>query len=84
MGIVQTYVVDPLVEKAKEEINSWITALLETVQEFILESSYSIALLGGGILTLFRGAGVKGATKWFIIIQIGNVLIKALLGEAQW
>lgn len=82
MGIVQTYIIDPAVEKAKEEINAWVTAALEVTRDFVLETSSSIALLGGGILVLFRGTGVKGATKWFIIIQLSNILIKALLGEA--
>lgn len=85
MGIVQTYVVDPLVEKAKAEINAWITATLEVVQDFVLESSYAVALIGGGTLALIKGfTGSRTAAKWFLVIQLGNVLIKAMLGEAQW
>ena len=84
MGLVKNYIIDPAAEKAKEEINTWITAALEVARDFVLDASYSIGLIGGGVLVLFRGLGIKRATKWFIVLETSYVLIHALLGEAQW
>lgn len=84
MGIVKNYIIDPAAEKAKEEINTWITAALEIARDFVLDVSYSIGLIGGGVLVLLRGLGIKSAKKYFVILETSYVLIHALLGEAQW
>jgi hypothetical protein len=69
---------DTEVCETKREIMSYLKALLETTAEL----SYGIALIGGGILVVLRIAGMTRATKYFGVLQVSHILVRALMGGA--
>lgn len=67
---------DMAVCEQKQEFYSYLQALLETT----VELSFSIALIGGGILIMLKVAGSTRATKYFTILQISHIFIRAMFG----
>lgn len=60
----------------KQEFYAYLKALLETTMEL----SYSVALVGGGVLILFGIAGSTRAWKYFGVLQMAHILIRFLFG----
>jgi hypothetical protein len=86
-NIVETYIDKKVDEKmgevqemAKQQAEATLDGWLEAAQEFIVEASYSIALIGGGLCIIFKVAGWQGGYKWASILSVSYVLIKYLLG----
>lgn len=65
--------------ETKTEILGFLKGLLETVSEL----SYTVALIGGGILIILRVAGMTRATKYFGVLQVTHILIRSLLGGVR-
>lgn len=63
------------------EMKNDVHAFLNAIGETVVQLSYSVALLGGGILILFRVAGMTRAVKYFGVLQITHLLIRALFWE---
>lgn len=53
---------------------------LEGIRDFIVDMSYTIALVGGGLCIIFHAAGWKGGQRWAGILTVGYVLIKYFMG----
>jgi hypothetical protein len=62
--------------ETKLELIGWLQGLGETVADL----SYTIALIGGGILIVLRVAGMTRATKYFGVLQVTHLMIRFLLG----
>lgn len=60
----------------KQDFYAFLRAFLETVSDL----SYSIALLGGGILIVLYVAGMTRAKKYFMVLQVLHILNRAMLG----
>lgn len=65
--------------ETKTEILGFLKGLTETVAEL----SYTVALIGGGILIILRVAGMTRATKYFGVLQVTHILIRSLLGGVR-
>lgn len=70
----------PVAEWAKEQTKDAIIGGLEAIREILIEASYSIALVGGGVCILFWLSGWKSGNRWAGILFMAHVLIKFLLG----
>lgn len=64
----------------KYEAKQEIYAFLGTVADVIVELSYAGALIGGVLLILAHAMGVTRAKKYFLVLQVANILIKAIFG----
>nr|WP_231978242.1 hypothetical protein [Mycobacterium sp. E3298] len=71
---------NPIKEWAKEQVQEYIKGALEAVGVVLVEASYSIALLGGGISAILWVAGWKQGARYSGILLVAHVLIKVLLG----
>lgn len=64
----------------KYEAKEQIYAMLGALADVIVELSYAAALIGGTLLILLHAMGVTRAKKYFFVLQLTNVFIKAILG----
>lgn len=62
--------------ETKQELLGFLKGLGDTVAEL----SYTFALIGGGLLIVLRIAGMTRATKYFYVLQVSHIFIRALLG----
>lgn len=62
--------------ETKQELLGFLQGLGNTVAEL----SYTFALIGGGLLIVLRVAGMTRATKYFYVLQVSHIFIRALLG----
>lgn len=69
-------VIDAKACETKLELIGWLKGLGETVADL----SYTVALIGGGILIVLRIAGMTRATKYFGVLQVTHLMIRFLLG----
>lgn len=69
---------DTEVCETKREIMNYLQATVETIADL----SYTVALIGGGILIVLRIAGMTRATKYFGVLMVSHILIRALMGGA--
>lgn len=53
---------------------------LQGLGNTVAELSYTFALIGGGLLIVLRVAGMTRATKYFGVLQVTHIFIRALLG----
>lgn len=67
-------------DNMKQEFMDGLIEVGDALLEATLGLSYSVALLGGGLLIMLRAMGMTRATKYFNVIQMVNIFIKALLG----
>ncbi len=72
--------VDYAVELKKCEIEQEIEAFLDYTMDLLVDLSYSLALIGGGVLIVLRVAGMTRATKYFSVLQCVHIFIRSLLG----
>lgn len=71
---------NPMKEWAKEQTQEIIVGALEAVGIALVQASYSIALVGGGICILFWLSGWRDGNRWAGILFMMHVLIKFLFG----
>ncbi|MEF3309324.1 M23 family metallopeptidase [Paenibacillus sp. GYB004] len=57
-----------------------LLGFLEGVRDLVVDLSYSIALIGGGLAIILHVAGWEKGTRWAGILTVSYVLIKYLLG----
>lgn len=62
--------------ETKQDLLGFLQGLGNTVAEL----SYTFALIGGGLLIVLRVAGMTRATKYFGVLQVSHIFIRALLG----
>lgn len=67
-------------EYAKHQTQAWINGALEAVAQTLVDLSYSVALIGGGISILLWISGLEKAKRWTGILIMSHVLIRFLLG----
>lgn len=67
-------------EELKQEMVDFIITGLKALGLVIVDLSYAVSLIGGGILITLRVAGLRKATGYFWILQLVNIFIKGLLG----
>lgn len=68
------------IEALKDSFVEEMWAFLQALAEVTVDLSYVVALLGGGLLIVLKVAGMERASKYFSILQVINIFIKALLG----
>jgi len=71
---------DSFKEQARELTKDIIFGILEGVRDVIVDLSYSIALIGGGLCIIFYVAGWDKGKRWAGILTVAYVLIKYILG----
>lgn len=64
----------------KYEAKEQIYAMLDAAADVIVELSYAAALIGGTLLILLHAMGVTRAKKYFFVLQLTNVILKAVFG----
>jgi hypothetical protein len=69
-----------LKEWAKDQTTDVIKGILESIRDVFVDSSYSVALVGGGICILLWMGGWDNGKKWAGILLMSHVLIRFLLG----
>lgn len=67
-------------DKAKEMTYEIVMGVLGGLRDLVVDLSYSIALIGGGIAIILHVAGWEKGTRWAGILTVCYVLIKYLLG----
>lgn len=67
-------------EQAKQQATDIILGTLDALRDILVELSFSIALLGGGISILLYVAGWRDGLRWTGILSVASVIIKCLLG----
>lgn len=67
-------------ELVREQTKEAVLGALSGLGDVIVELSYSIALLGGGLCIIFSTAGWDKGKRWTGILVVGYTLIKLLLG----
>lgn len=72
--------IDNKIDAMKEGLAENVMDFLHYAGEVLVDMSYATALIGGGILIVLRVAGMRRATKYFSVLQVCNIFIKALLG----
>jgi hypothetical protein len=67
-------------DKARDFIYDTAIGILEGLRDLIVDLSYSIALIGGGLAIILHIAGWEKGKNWAGILTVAYVLIKYLLG----
>jgi hypothetical protein len=67
-------------EKSEEMTREIVLGILDALRDIVVDLSYSIALVGGGLCIIFKVAGWDDGYKWAGILSVAYVLIKFLLG----
>jgi hypothetical protein len=78
------HIVDKVKSRAQEEATNLTTdvalGVLEGLRDVVLDLSFGIALIGGGLCILFKVAGWEGGYRWASILFVAHVLIRFILG----
>lgn len=67
-------------EKAKEQSREWILGFLDALADVVVDLSYAVTLVGGGILLILHAVGFRHRWLKAPVLIVGHVLIKLLLG----
>jgi hypothetical protein len=67
-------------ESARSFVYDFAMGTLSGVRDFVVDMSYSIALIGGGLAIIMHVAGWEKGTRIAGMLTVGYVLIKYLLG----
>jgi murein DD-endopeptidase MepM/ murein hydrolase activator NlpD len=78
--LIRNNITQPAKEKMKEEMTEAVITFFEVLRDVVIELTYSITLVGGGILILLRVAGLQNGGRWASVLFLANILIKFLLG----
>lgn len=69
-----------LKEQAQEATKEIVMGILSGIKDVIVDLSYSIALIGGGVSVVLHMAGWEKGKRWTGILTVSYALIKLLLG----
>lgn len=69
-----------LKETVRAQTREIMIEALKGLGDVIVDLSYSIALVGGGLTLILSIAGWEQGKRWTGILAVGYVLIKLLLG----
>jgi hypothetical protein len=69
-----------LTDKTEEITKEIFIGILEGLRDILIDSIYSIALVGGGLCIVFKVAGWDDGYKWTGVLFVAFVLVKYLLG----
>lgn len=64
----------------KVDMKQQVHEFLDVIGNTLVELSYGVALLGGGALVLLRVVGMTRATKYFGVLQLVHLILRAILG----
>jgi hypothetical protein len=67
-------------ERARSFMYDFAIGTLQGIRDFVVDMSFTIALIGGGLCIIFHVAGWNGGKRWAGILTVAYVLIKYLLG----
>jgi murein DD-endopeptidase MepM/ murein hydrolase activator NlpD len=67
-------------EIMRDKTQEVLWGLAQGLQDFLLEASFAIALVGGGLCILLKVVGWDQGYKWAGILLLANTLIRYLLG----
>lgn len=67
-------------ESARQYVYDTAIGILEGLKDLLLDLSYSIALIGGGLAIILHVAGWKDGGRWAGILTAAYVLIKYIVG----
>lgn len=67
-------------EHAADVAKEAILGCLEALRDILVDLSFSIALVGGGVSILLAVSGLKRAKGWAGVCIVSHVLIKMVLG----
>ncbi|MCI3922511.1 hypothetical protein MO973_19960 [Paenibacillus sp. TRM 82003] len=65
---------------AKEQVQEALIGALEALRDVVVDLSYSIALVGGGVCILLWISGWRDGKRWSGILLMAHILISFLLG----
>jgi hypothetical protein len=71
---------NPIKEYAKQQVQDAVMGALEAIGQILVEASFSLALVGGGICTLLWLGGWKNGARWIGILIMAHVVIRVLIG----
>jgi hypothetical protein len=57
-----------------------VAGIMDALRDTVLDMSYAIALIGGGLCIVFKVAGWDGGYKWAGMLAVAFVFIRYLLG----
>lgn len=67
-------------DQARSKAYNFVLGVMEGLRDLVVDMSYTIALLGGGLCIIFHVAGWDKGMRWAGILTVAYVLIKYLLG----
>jgi murein DD-endopeptidase MepM/ murein hydrolase activator NlpD len=67
-------------EGAESLTHEIIAGIFDALKDTVIDMSYAIALIGGGLCIVFKVAGWDGGYKWSGILSVAFVFIRYLLG----
>jgi len=67
-------------ESAQHKVYDIILGILEGLRDLVVDLSYSIALIGGGLAIILHVAGYEKGKRWAGVLTVGYTLIKYVLG----
>jgi hypothetical protein len=74
------FVMNEIREWTKDQVLQIVLGSLDAIRDILVDLSYSVTLVGSGVLILFWIVGWQGAKKWVGVLLLSFVLIKFLLG----
>jgi hypothetical protein len=79
-GIITQLIGNHAKAAAKDSVKEWVSGALEALGELLVELTYAITLVGGGILIILGAVGMQGTKRKVGMLLTGHVLIKYLIG----
>lgn len=67
-------------ESARSFAYDFAMGTVQGIRDFVVDMSFSLALIGSGLCIIFHVAGWNGGKRWAGILTVTYVLIKYLLG----
>ena|SRR5690625_549009 len=81
------FIIDTVKERIREESASLVQEItlgvLDGLRIIVMDLSYSIALVGGGLLIISQVAGYKNGFRYAGLVVVAHVFIRYLLGGLQ-
>lgn len=65
-------------EIIRQQIEEGFISASDILIDILVDIAYGVALLGGGVLVLLRAAGMTRASKYFTVLQVGYILLRAM------
>lgn len=72
--------IEGLKEHSREAVKEIIFGAIAGLKDVVIDLSYSIALIGGGLSIVLYVSGWEKGKRWTSLLVVGYTLIKYLLG----